>query len=46
MLDEAKLNRKLAYEFLSFLLNQKVKSVIAPKHTPKAAKSNKKDCRK
>ncbi len=35
MLDEAKLNKKLAYHFISFLLNDNVSSIIAPKHSPK-----------
>ena len=35
MLDEAKLNRELAYHFLSFLIDQEVSSIIAPKRAPK-----------
>jgi outer membrane protein TolC len=35
MLEEAKLNRELAYHFLSFLINAKVDSVVAPKRAPK-----------
>ncbi len=35
MLDEAKLNKQLAYYYLSFLLNSKVDSIIAPRHMPK-----------
>ena len=34
MLDEAKLNRDLAYHFLSFLIDQEVSSIIAPKSSP------------
>ncbi len=41
MLDEARLNKKLAYQFLSFLLNQDVASIITPKHTPKTPKVTK-----
>ena len=41
MIDEARLNRKLAYHFLSFLLNQKVDSIVAPKHTPKVPRVTK-----
>jgi len=41
MLDEARLNKKLAYQFLSFLLNQKVSSVVAPKQTPKTPRVTK-----
>ncbi len=41
MLDEARLNRKLAYQFLSFLLNQKVVSVVPPKRIPKTPKVTK-----
>ena len=35
MLDEAKLNKELAYHFISFLLNNEVSSVVVPKHAPK-----------
>jgi len=35
MLDEAKLNKKLAYHFLSFLVNSDVDSIIAPRRAPK-----------
>jgi len=35
MLDEAKLNRELAYQFISFLLNTDVSSIRAPKRMPK-----------
>ncbi len=35
MLDEAKLNKQLAYYYLSFLLNTKVDSIIPPRHMPK-----------
>ncbi len=35
MLDEAKLNKELAYQFISFLLNSDVDSIIAPKGNPK-----------
>jgi len=35
MMDEVKLNRKLAYYFISFLLNTEVSSIIPPKHNPK-----------
>ncbi len=35
MLDEAKLNRELAYHFISFLIDQEVTSIIAPKSSPK-----------
>ena len=41
MLEEAKLNKKLAYHFLSFLLDTKVDSIIAPKRAPKAPKITK-----
>ncbi len=34
MLDEANLNKKLAYQFLSFLLNNKVTSIIPPREIP------------
>lgn len=34
MLNEAKLNKELAYQFISFLLDSDVSSVIAPKHNP------------
>jgi len=35
MLDEAKLNKELAYHFISFLLNTDVDSIKAPKSDPK-----------
>jgi len=35
MMDEVKLNRKLAYYFISFLVNTEVSSIVAPKHNPK-----------
>ncbi len=35
MLDEAKLNKQLAYYYLSFLLDTKVDSIVVPKHMPK-----------
>ncbi len=35
MLDEAKLNKELAYQFISFLLNTNVSSIRAPKGAPK-----------
>jgi len=35
MLEEARLNKELAYHFLSFLLNTKVDSIIAPKGNPR-----------
>ena len=41
MLEEAKLNRKLAYHFLSFLIDRKVDSVIAPKRAPKSPRITK-----
>ncbi len=34
MLDQARLNKRLAYQFLSFLLNRDVDSVRAPKRPP------------
>jgi len=41
MLEEAKLNRKLAYHFLSFLIDRKVDSVIAPKRAPRSPRITK-----
>jgi len=41
MLDEAKLNKELAYQFISFLLNTEVASIIPPKHNPKIPKVTK-----
>jgi len=35
MLDEAKLNRELAYQFISFLLDTNVSSIRTPKRMPK-----------
>ncbi len=35
MLDEAKLNRELAYHFLSFLIDNEVSSIITPKNPPR-----------
>ena len=35
MLDEAKLNKELAYHFLSFLLDREVSSIVAPKRSPR-----------
>ncbi|NPA28526.1 MAG: TolC family protein [Epsilonproteobacteria bacterium] len=42
MLNEARLNRELAYYFLSFLLNKKVDSVVAPKRDPRVPRVTKK----
>ena len=41
MLDEARLNKKLAYHFISFLIDQKVSSIIAPKRAPKVPRVTK-----
>jgi len=41
MLEEAKLNRRLAYHFVSFLIDRKVDSVIAPKRAPRAPRVTK-----
>ncbi len=41
MLDEARLNKKLAYQFVSFLLNRKVSSIVPPKRTPKTPRVTK-----
>jgi len=35
MMEQVKLNRKLAYYFISFLLNTEVSSIVPPKHNPK-----------
>ena len=35
MLDEARLNKQLAYQFISFLLDTKVSSIRTPKRSPK-----------
>ena len=41
MLDEAKLNKELAYQFISFLIDHKVSSIIAPKRAPKVPRVTK-----
>jgi outer membrane protein TolC len=41
MLDEAKLNKELAYHFISFLIDQKVSSIIAPKSSPRVPRVTK-----
>jgi len=41
MLDEARLNRELAYHFISFLLDEDVVSIKAPKRDPRVPKITK-----
>ena len=41
LLDEARLNRRLAYQFLSFLVDTKIDSIVAPRRAPKVPKVTK-----
>jgi outer membrane protein TolC len=41
MLEEARLNKRLAYQFLSFLVDRKIDSIIAPKRVPRTPRVTK-----